>query len=194
MSFRSGVPLFFALLAIVGVVETCFGRRFWSSRDSQCTIDGDVNANPSSLCCGDVWSPSHIVHGLVLYLVFMFHMEKKIVETGNAKVSTDNDVSNSKDLSPGTWKSLGCTLLIEALWEMIENHNYIILRFRDNGYYGDSVINSFSDIICCLLGWILAHHLKTHHTIALIVAMEATCYQMFGQNMLSVFFTLVTNK
>ena len=49
---------------------------------------------------------------------------------------------------------------IEASWEVIENTDFVINHYREMtislDYYGDSVINSVSDILFMVLGFFLA--------------------------------------
>jgi hypothetical protein len=55
---------------------------------------------------------------------------------------------------------LGLAVAVESLWEAFENTNFIIDRYRSEtaalGYQGDSVVNSFGDILCCLVGFLIA--------------------------------------
>jgi hypothetical protein len=49
---------------------------------------------------------------------------------------------------------------MEALWEVAENSEFIIRRYREwtvsHGYNGDTIVNSFGDIIACGLRFVLA--------------------------------------
>jgi len=65
---------------------------------------------------------------------------------------------------------------IEALWEVAENSEFVIRRYREEtaalGYQGDTVVNSLSDILLCGLGFLLAHQLGFRPTFALFVLTE----------------------
>ena len=49
---------------------------------------------------------------------------------------------------------LALAVALEACWEVFENTDFIIDRYRSEtaalGYNGDTVLNSFGDILCCL--------------------------------------------
>jgi hypothetical protein len=101
----------------------------------------------------DWYTPSHIIHGFLFYGLFW--------------------------LVGRRWP-LGARLLaatvLEAGWEILENTPLIINRYREAtialDYYGDSVLNSVSDIGAMILGFVLASRLPVWGTIALIVIAE----------------------
>ena len=59
-------------------------------------------------------------------------------------------------------------LAVEALWEVVENSEFVVRRYREEtaalGYHGDKILNSLADILVCGLGF--------HRTFALFVVME----------------------
>jgi uncharacterized iron-regulated membrane protein len=64
----------------------------------------------------------------------------------------------------------------EACWEVFENTNFIIDRYRSEtaalGYNGDTVINSFGDILCCLIGFIIARRLGLRRSLVVFAVLE----------------------
>ena len=62
---------------------------------------------------------------------------------------------------------------MEGLWEVIENTQFVIQRYREAtaalGYYGDSIANSLGDILTCIIGFMIAQRLGFRRT-ALVFA------------------------
>jgi hypothetical protein len=73
------------------------------------------------------------------------------------------------------WR-LWVAVTIEALWELFENTNFIIQRYREAtaalGYSGDTVINSLGDIFICGFGFLLAWRLGWRRSIVVFAAVE----------------------
>jgi hypothetical protein len=67
-------------------------------------------------------------------------------------------------------------LCIESLWEVIENSDFIIQRYRETtaalGYQGDTVVNSLGDILSCAAGFMIARQLGPRRSLALFVVIE----------------------
>lgn len=64
----------------------------------------------------------------------------------------------------------------EALWEVIENTNFVIQRYREAtaalGYTGDTVVNSLGDITACAVGFLVARRLGWLRSVLLFAATE----------------------
>ena len=79
----------------------------------------------------DGWSVTHFGHGIVLF--------------GLARMT----------FAWPTPDLLSLIISVEALWESVENRNWLIRRFRaggDKNYFGDSICNSAGDLVACVLG------------------------------------------
>jgi hypothetical protein len=73
------------------------------------------------------------------------------------------------------WR-LWFALTLGALWEVFENSNFIIQRYRAEtaslGYQGDTIVNSFGDILCAVVGFMIAQRLGFRRSLLLFVGLE----------------------
>lgn len=120
------------------------------------TIDLWVGARDSpktSQMLLDWYSLSHIVHGLLFYVLLWLLARRWPVE-----------------------RRFLAAVLVEASWEVIENTPFVINRYRATtaalGYSGDSILNSMSDIAMMALGFLLARKLPVWVGVLLVVALE----------------------
>ncbi|MDQ1707097.1 MAG: hypothetical protein QOJ88_308 [Pyrinomonadaceae bacterium] len=74
-----------------------------------------------------------------------------------------------------SWQ-LTLAVAIEALWEVFENTNFIINRYRSEtaalGYNGDTVVNSGGDILCCVIGFLIARQLGLRRSLIVFAVLE----------------------
>ncbi len=101
----------------------------------------------------DWYTPSHIIHGFIFYGVLWLLLPRWSIDRRGL-----------------------VALLIEAVWEVVENTPWVIDRYRDvtvsGNYIGDTVINSVFDLWAMLVGFWLASKLPVWLTVALAIALE----------------------
>src|SRR5205085_10756237 len=77
--------------------------------------------------------------------------------------------------------------VVEGGWEVFENTDFVINRYREAtislDYYGDSVINSIADITAMIVGFVAASRLPVAATAALGVAFELFTGYMIRDNL-----------
>ena len=78
-------------------------------------------------------------------------------------------------------------LALEAGWEIFENTDFIINRYREAtislDYYGDSILNSLCDILAMAFGFFLAHRLPAWLIVVAALAMELFTLAMISDNL-----------
>lgn len=101
----------------------------------------------------DWYSPSHVIHGFLFYAALTFFFPR---------------------LSVGT--RLLMALIIESGWELFENTDLVINRYREQalaqGYFGDSIVNSMGDMIAAAFGFFCGSRFALWFSIAAIVGLE----------------------
>ena len=69
-----------------------------------------------------------------------------------------------------------CAVTLGSLWELLENSDFIINRYRTEtaalGYQGDTVVNSLGDILCCMLGFMIARRLGFRRSLLVFIGLE----------------------
>ena len=120
---------------------------------------GVVQSSENSQHIVDWYSFSHVIHGLLFY--FFAHVLWRRWKLFGGR--------------PAAW-ALPIAVAFEAFWELLENSPMIIDRYRavtvSFDYYGDSVLNSLSDIGFMALGFWLASKLPVWASVALALAFE----------------------
>lgn len=73
------------------------------------------------------------------------------------------------------WR-LALAVLAEAAWEVLENTELVINRYRETtaalGYNGDTVVNSLGDVVACAAGFLLARRLGALKTLLVFALTE----------------------
>jgi len=90
---------------------------------------------------------------------------------------------------------LALAVVVEAAWEVFENTNFIINRYRSAtaalGYNGDTIVNSSGDILCCLIGFIIARRLGLRRSLIVFVVLEVILIVWIRDSLLLEILTLV---
>lgn len=117
---------------------------FWS---------GDIYSDQNSQQLFDPYAFTHIIHGIGFYVLLWFFRKKIPLE-----------------------QRFILALILESSWEIIENTSFIIERYREAtlslDYYGDSILNSFGDILAFIFGFYLTAKKPLWLTITAVVLIE----------------------
>jgi hypothetical protein len=140
-TWRLDVLLPLAIVALVAAGMVATGRHPFCECGTIRLWSGDVWSNENSQQLADAYSFTHVIHG-----VLFFWMLQPLA-----------------GIAP-LWLRRVIALGIEAAWEIAENSDFVIQRYREAtaslDYYGDSALNSVGDILFCLLGFWLATRLS----------------------------------
>lgn len=94
---------------------------------------------------------------------------------------------------PWPWRCW-TAVAVESAWEVVENTNAVIGRYRHTGamgYLGDTVINSLGDVGMCALGFGLAWYLGVRRSTGLCVLIEAVLVAWIRDGVLLSLLTLI---
>ncbi len=87
----------------------------------------------------------------------------------------------------GDWQRI-IVVTSESLWEILENSNFIINKYRADtiaiGYQGDTIINSLSDIICCVMGFTIAKYLGFRKSFIIFILTEIILFIWIRDNLI----------
>ena len=140
------VLLMIVLLRAQGRLFLCACGQFeiWTS---------DTCSSDNSQQLFDPYSFTHVLHGVLFFWLIALAFRR---------------------MTRG--RQLLLALLLEAAWEVFENSSFVIDRYRTAtaalGYQGDTVVNSIGDLICALVGFLIAQRLGVRRSLILFVLVE----------------------
>src|SRR5215217_7919853 len=142
-----------AILAAAALILTAMGRVPICKCGYVKVWHGIVNSSENSQHLSDWYTFSHVIHGFLFYGL-LWLVARRL---------------------PVGWRFVAAVLL-EAVWEVSENTPFVINRYRAAtialDYYGDSIINSMSDIAAMMFGFWLATRLPWWVSLTLVIVLE----------------------
>ena len=154
----------FAIVAAAAAIELAMGRVPWCTCGDVKLWHGVVQSAENSQHLTDWYTPSHVIHGIAFYALLRV--------TGRRLPLRIRFIA---------------AVLLEATWEVLENTPLVINRYRAAtialDYYGDSVVNSVSDIAAMMLGFWLARTAPVWVSLAFVIVMEIAVAMVIRDNL-----------
>jgi Protein of unknown function (DUF2585) len=114
---------------------------------------GSVMSSENSQQLFDWYSFSHVLHGFLFYALAWLAFPRA-----------------------SFGQRLALAVAVEVGWEIAENTNAVIERYRSAtislNYYGDSIVNSLADTLSMIAGFVLARRLPVAATVLAFVVIE----------------------
>ncbi|MGI9054247.1 MAG: DUF2585 family protein [Pyrinomonadaceae bacterium] len=154
-SIKSSLPLIlsFAVLVLMAIQLYLQGRIWWCRFGDYAPYFNDAWSQHTSQHFFDPYTFTHILHGIIFFWIASVIFSK---------------------LSQA-WRFF-IAVFVEAAWEVLENTNFIIDKYRENtaslDYFGDSIFNSVGDLLACAAGFWIALKLGWWRSLALFVLTE----------------------
>lgn len=142
-----------SVMALTALAECLMGRKLWGVGGKAGFWSSGINSEHNSQWLVDPYSFTHVLHGILFYGLLRLAIPKRAVPV-----------------------RMLLALILESAWEILENSDFIINRYRAQTislhYYGDSIVNSMSDIVMATLGFALVWRLPVPVVVGLAILFE----------------------
>src|SRR4026209_238383 len=142
-SNRAGVWQIVAIglvLLLVIVLLRAEGRMFLCDCGHFAVWTADTCSSQTSQQLFDPYSFTHVLHGFLFFWLIALLFRR---------------------MNPS--RQVVLAVLLEGAWEVFENTRFVIDKYRTEtaalGYQGDTIVNSFGDVACALVGFLIARRL-----------------------------------
>lgn len=130
--------VFLVTAAAMTIILSALGRLWWCKLgDGAIYVNEAWNSSHTSQHFLDPYTFTHILHGVLFFWIAGLLLSKY-----------------------GTFWQFTAAIVAEAGWEVLENTNFIIEKYRENtaslDYFGDSIANSIGDLAACAIGFLVA--------------------------------------
>lgn len=148
------IAISIAVTGVMVLVLWYLGRIWWcKSGDMAIYVHQAWNSSHTSQHFLDPYTFTHILHGVLFFWLARLLFPR----LGNG------------------WRFL-IAATVEAAWEVLENTNIIIEKYRANtaslDYFGDSIMNSVGDMAACAVGFWIAVKLGAWRSLVFFLAVE----------------------
>ncbi|RJQ33439.1 DUF2585 family protein [Candidatus Parcubacteria bacterium] len=151
------IPLFIAIIVLFLGIQAATLYALGQPALCECGIvqfwEGDVGSNGNSQQFADWYTFSHIIHGFLFYLALWYLFPKL-----------------------NFLQRLTIAVALEVGWELFENTPLVIEHYRQQalaaGYVGDSILNSISDTVAMMIGFVFAARMPVWATIFAAIGLE----------------------
>jgi hypothetical protein len=141
------------LALMLAVTLSVMGQPLWCQCGSLSPWSMQVQSSHNSQHLIDPYSLTHVLHGVLFWAGL-----RLLPPRASAEVR------------------LALCAAVESVWEVFENTDTVIQRYREAtislDYFGDSVLNSLADVAACVVGYALASRVPGWVTVLAFVLTE----------------------